>query len=237
MKEKTRILMIEDDLDYREYMVLLLQGENLENIDVVDTYIEAKQLLSVNKYNVVLIDVFINGYETGLALGKYVDDVCKIPFIYVTSTLNSKMLELMKDTHPVAVISKPVDPVTYVFNVKLAIYNKAKVSHTVQVLNDRIFLKRDGIYEKVYLNTIVYIESDHVYNYVYIVNGDKLLIRGRLSDFYENFPSRFLQISKKYVVNIKYIDHFDRMTITVNNKVLDVGRKFKQDVYSKLVSF
>ncbi|MBL4560714.1 MAG: response regulator transcription factor [Labilibaculum sp.] len=237
MIEKAKILIIEDDVDYRDYMLILLKEENFENVDVVDTFIEAKQLMSVKIYDVVLIDIFINGHESGLTLGKYINEVHKIPFIYVTSCLNNQMLFLIKDTYPVAVISKPVDTKTFVSNIKLAVYNKAKKCNPVKVLNDRIFLKRDGIFEKVYIDKIVYIESDQAYNYLYMSDGSKLLIRGRLSDFQEKFPLTFLQISKKYVININYIDHFDRMTITVNNMVLDVGRKFKDLVYGRLVTF
>jgi DNA-binding LytR/AlgR family response regulator len=237
MKEKFSILIIEDDIIYEEYMLGLLKKEKIVDVDVVDNYISAVELMLVNKYDVILIDVFINGDKTGATLGKYINDTYKIPFIYVTSGLSSQMLEILKDTHPVAVISKPIDSNTFISNVKLAVYNNRKRNDDLQLINDRIFVKKDGVFEKIYIKDIVYIESDHVYNYVHLISGDKLLVRGRLMDFYDKFPAVFIQINKKNAINVNFIDHFDRSTITVNNKVLDVGRKYKISVYGRLVSF
>jgi DNA-binding LytR/AlgR family response regulator len=234
---KVKVLIVEDDVVYREYMLELLANEKIVDVDLVEDSISAEKCLSAKKYNIILIDVFLKGNKTGVSLGQYIDKVYKIPFIYVTSSLDAQMLEIMKDTYPAAVISKPIDPRTFVSNVKLAIYNKRKVKKDLHILNDRIFVKKDCVFEKVYVADIIYVESDHIYNYIYVVNGDKLFIRGRLIDFYEKFPDYFTQISKKYVININFIDHFDRQTITVNNKVFKVSRKFKSSIYGRLVSF
>ncbi|MFA9372311.1 MAG: LytTR family transcriptional regulator DNA-binding domain-containing protein [Labilibaculum antarcticum] len=63
------------------------------------------------------------------------------------------------------------------------------------------------------------------------------MVRGRLKDFHEKFPNYFIQINRACAINMYFIDHFDKQTITVNNKVLDVGRKYKSQVFPILMTF
>jgi DNA-binding LytR/AlgR family response regulator len=237
MNKKLKVLIIEDDPIYVKLMINLLRNYNIEDINVADNYSDGKKCLLCNKYDIALIDIFIAGEKTGLSLGNYIKENYRIPFIYVTSSLNDTVLDMLKDSHPAAVIGKPIDKNTFISNIKLAVHNYHAKEDNLKTLDDRIFIKKDGIFEKVYLNDIVYVKSDHIYNNIYTKDGKRLLIRGRLRDFYERFPNCFMQINRGCAINVNYIDHYDKQMITVNNIILEIGRKYKNQVYSRLVSF
>lgn len=237
MTTDLKILLIEDDYIYKTVMLNYMYQYGINEIDVVDNYREAIKLLASNHFDIVLIDVFISGSKTGISLGHYIRDNYGTPFIYVTANLSQKLLEIMKDTHPVAVISKPIEAESFISTIKLAVYNSNEMEDFPKCLGDRIFIKKDGIFDKLFLKDITYVESDHVYLNIHTKGGKRVMIRGRLMDFYKRFPDNFLQINRGCAINVNYVDHFDKQTITVNNRVLEISRKFKSLVQAKLVTF
>ena len=237
MTKELRILLIEDEMIYKTVISNCLNQYGITKVTIAENYQMAIKFLAEHSFDVVLIDIFISGDKTGIALGQHINDTYNIPFIYVTANLNQKLLDIMKDTHPAAVVSKPIESETFIANVKLAAYNSNENEDKLKNPGDRIFVKKDGIFDKIFLKDIAYVESDHVYLNIYTKERKRVMIRGRLKDFYEKFPDSFLQINRGCIININYIDHFDKQSITVNNIVLEIGRKYKHLVSSKLVTF
>ena len=232
-----RILLVEDDPTHKMILVntLNLYGDN--EIDVVESYQEALELLSCELFDVVIIDIFIAGNKTGVALGQYIKQKYGIPFIYISSNLNQHLHEIMKDTGPSAIISKPIEAESFISNIKLAVHHNKKEENKQSNISDRIFIKKDGIFDKILLEEITYVESDHVYLKIFTKDGARITVRGRLKDFLTRFPNTFFQINRGCVINQTYIDHFDKHHITVNNRILNIGRKFKDEVFANFVSF
>ncbi|WP_461632536.1 response regulator transcription factor [Labilibaculum euxinus] len=237
INSNTKVLIVEDEEIFKIEIRRILDSCNIKNVYFEDNYDDA--LLCLKSYNIdiALIDIFLAGEKTGLSLGQYIRTNYELPFIYLSSNLDSKVMIIAKDTHPDAVIIKPIDEQTLIYNIALVLSNKMTRMSCINILDDRIFIKKDGIYEKVFLKDITYVESNHVYNFLYKKDGSRIMIRGRLKDFYEKFPNCFIQISRGCAINMYYIDHFDRQAVTVNNRVLEIGRKYKNFVHSKLISF
>lgn len=232
-----KILLIEDDPIYQTVILNCLNKYYITCIDLVTSYNETVKILSKKKFDIVLIDVFIAGQKTGIALGKFIKEKYGIPFIYITSNLSQELLDVMKDTHPAAVISKPIEAESFISNIKLVINNSDEKEDNHICKNDRIFIKKNGIFDKLYLNDIIYVESDHIYLNIYTTDGKHEMVRGSLKEFLIRFSDQFLQINRSCVINVRHIDHFDKLSITVHNKILTIGKKFKERVYSNLVSF
>jgi DNA-binding LytR/AlgR family response regulator len=232
-----RVLLVEKDNKVAGQIINILNNDGINKIQYVDNFASAEDSLSAFTYDIVLIDIFLRGDRTGTALGKYIRDNYKMPFIYLALKIDSDVFAIVKDTHPDAFVSKPVDSNNLICNLYIAIYNRTLKRIKTEVLKDRIFIKKDGVYKKFFLKDITFIISEHVYNFLYQKDGSKTILRGRLRDFHEKFSNYFIQINKRCVVNVFFIDHFDKNTVTVNNKVLEVGPKYKKAVYSRLVSF
>jgi two-component system response regulator LytT len=232
-----RVLVVEDEDVFLQEMLEVLNSCGVTQITSTDNYKSAVKILGDKKFDIALIDIFIKGDQTGVSIGRYIREKFDFPFIYVSSNLDRNVLKIVQDTHPDALIAKPIDKHTLICNIALVVHNKLTDLDNVAVLDDRIFIKKDGVYEKLFLKDITIIESDHVYNFLYLKDGGRIMVRGRLKDFYEKFPNYFIQINRGCAINMYFIDHFDKQTITVNNKVLEVGRKYKSQVFQRLMAF
>ncbi|MFA9372306.1 MAG: LytR/AlgR family response regulator transcription factor [Labilibaculum antarcticum] len=237
IRKDIKVLIVEDEDIYLQEMLEILNSCGVTQITSTDNYKSAVKILDDKKFDIALIDIFIKGDQTGISLGRYIREKFEFPFIYVSSNLDSNVLKIARETHPDAFISKPIDKHTLICNVELVVHNWMADFDNVAILDDRIFIKKDGVYEKLFLKDITIVESDHVYNFLYMKDGGRIMVRGRLKDFYEKFPNYFIQINRACAINMYFIDHFDKQTITVNNKVLEVGRKYKSQVFPRLMTF
>ena len=237
ISKNIRVLVVEDEDIYLSEMLNILESYGITDVECANNYENAREIIDKQKINIALVDIFIKGEQSGLSFGRFVREHHDIPLIYVSSNLDARILDIAKETHPDAIISKPIDPHTLYCNIMVSVHNRITDSNKISILDDRIFIKKDGVYEKLFLDEITVVESDHVYNFLYVKSGSRIMIRGRLKDFYEKFPNYFIQINRGCAINIYYVDHFDRHTITVHNKVLEVGKKYRSNVYSRLIAF
>ena len=69
-KIKPKILIAEDDLSSQQYYSIIL--EDLYDLTIVSTVIDAKELLKKNDYQIAIIDISLPGEGNGIDLIQYV---------------------------------------------------------------------------------------------------------------------------------------------------------------------
>ena len=94
--------------------------------------------------------------------------------------------------------------------------------------SDYIYIKADKKTHKVYLYSILYIES--LKDYVKIHCEDKSLItRLSIRSLEENLPENlFLRTHRSFLVAISKISAFTSEYIEIRNKQIPIGRKYKE---------
>lgn len=99
---------------------------------------------------------------------------------------------------------------------------------------DHILVKADKKMFRLDYNEITYIEAQGDYIKIYTDNRT-LMVYGSLSGFEQKLPSdRFLRIHKSFVVSLSKIEYIEGNQIKVNNNLLPVSLKFRDQLMVRL---
>jgi YesN/AraC family two-component response regulator len=121
---KKRILIVEDELFIAHHLKSILEEEqDYEAFADILTVEQAVEAIDIINPDLVLIDIKLKGYKDGIDLGQYLLNKDKIPFIYITSYIDSITLERVKNTRPYGFIVKPFKKADIMASVYLTLNN------------------------------------------------------------------------------------------------------------------
>lgn len=97
-----------------------------------------------------------------------------------------------------------------------------------------IIIKADKKFHKVLFNEICYIESMDDFIRIH-TSGHKFDCYERLVGMEKKLPpGKFLRIHRSYIINFDKIDSFMNTSVQIGDKVLVIGKKYRETVLSKL---
>ncbi|MCB9082038.1 MAG: response regulator transcription factor [Lewinellaceae bacterium] len=76
---------------------------------------------------------------------------------------------------------------------------------------------------------IGYLEKDGNYLF-YHLEGQRIMARQSVAEALATLPPYFLQIHKSYIVNVRQVEYFNKLEISVQGRKLPVGGSFREDV-------
>ncbi|MVM41812.1 response regulator [Spirosoma sp. HMF3257] len=100
------MLIVEDEYIIANDLELILGEAGYPVIGVADSVAEALALMDQQKPDIVMLDIYLKGKETGIDLAKQLEEL-SIPFIYISANDNKSVLEAVKATQPIGYIVKP----------------------------------------------------------------------------------------------------------------------------------
>ena len=103
-----KILLVEDDVDARDALALLLasDGHSVETATDGDAAIEKAVAFSPD---VLICDWFLPGERDGVATAETIQDRTGTPVIFVTAHSLPELRSRTRDLHVQAYLSKPID--------------------------------------------------------------------------------------------------------------------------------
>lgn len=154
-----RILIVEDDPIIAEDLKDML---TTANYTVVGTCYDKEQALSsINeiKPNLVLLDINLDGNFEGFEIAKYLTEIKKTPFLFLTSYSGKEIIEKAKKTLPMGYIIKPFNERELFSNIEIALHNFSKFTIPLELnrktinnlianeLTEKEFTILKGLYE------------------------------------------------------------------------------------------
>ena len=98
-----------------------------------------------------------------------------------------------------------------------------------------LYIKMDKRILKVYLDKIIYIESQKDYVRIVTTDGDDVVTKQKISYLEQRLPSgQFLRIHRSYIVAVNKITAFASTNVEVDEVELPIGRSYKQFVMEAL---
>ncbi|MCF2446981.1 response regulator [Dyadobacter sp. CY345] len=101
-----KILIVEDEYIIANDLEIILNAAGYPVIGIAKSVSKARALIDEERPDMVLLDIYLKGGETGIELAKQLE-VSNIPFIYTSANDNQSVLEAIKDTNPSGYIVKP----------------------------------------------------------------------------------------------------------------------------------
>lgn len=237
MTTPTRILIVEDDMIIAANISLQLSNLGYEVTGIETRGEDAINHALENHPDIILMDVNLKGKIDGIEAAKAIRKTWDIPLVYLTANTDDASFQKAKETQPFAFISKPFNKLNLERTIALVeekINEKREtISEPHQLidgLEDRIFIRTNGKLVKVMLDEILYLEADRNYCHIYTKDQDYLIVN-TLNMVCEKLTNRnFVRIHRSFVVNLKKLDAVADSYLEINNKVLPIGKMYKDDL-------
>jgi transcriptional regulator with GAF, ATPase, and Fis domain len=101
-----KILIVEDEYIIANDLQIILHAAGYPVIGIARSVAKALVLIGQQRPDVVLLDIYLKGPETGIDLAQQLNEI-NIPFIYISANDNQRVLEAVKATEPSGYIVKP----------------------------------------------------------------------------------------------------------------------------------
>lgn len=101
-----KILVVEDQFIEANNLKLILSREGYEVCPIARSVAAALSTLEKEKPDLVLVDIFLQGEQTGIDLAKILNEK-NVAFVYLSANSNAQILEAAKATKPYGFMVKP----------------------------------------------------------------------------------------------------------------------------------
>ncbi|MEZ4988211.1 MAG: LytTR family transcriptional regulator DNA-binding domain-containing protein [Saprospiraceae bacterium] len=224
---------MEDEVLIAEVISRYLRQDGYQCASFATHYEEALQQINTLQPDLVLLDIRLKGGRTGIEIANWMRaQQLGIPFVFLTSQTDQRYLDLAKQTYPAGYLVKPVQRDTLRATIAMALHASKRPILTKE---KSITLANGAEKIKVLLSDITYIESDHVYVNIYTQDGRKILHRSTLAELQRKLPSsQFPQIHRSFIVQLKYVESWNKDSVRIQNQSIPVSRSRRAEVFQLL---
>lgn len=123
MSKSLKILIVEDQFVEANHLRLMLKKAGHTVTGMARSVPDAKYYIAQEKPELVLLDIFLSGKETGIDLAEILKED-NIPFIYLSANSNEQVLSKAKLTHPYGFLVKPFREKDLLVTIEIAQYHQ-----------------------------------------------------------------------------------------------------------------
>ncbi|GEC77949.1 sigma 54-interacting response regulator [Flavobacterium aquatile] len=123
MIKPLKILIVEDQFVEANHLRLMLKKAGHSVTGMARSVTDAKYYIAKQKPELVLLDIFLSGKETGIDLAEILKED-NIPFIYLSANSNEEVLSKAKLTHPHGFLVKPFREKDLLITIEIAQYHQ-----------------------------------------------------------------------------------------------------------------
>ncbi len=255
--EKAHILIVEDEALLYKRLHKVLQKENYSVDEYTPSVAEAIAHINTKRPDIVLLDIDLEGEQTGIDLGKMLYETYHIPFIYVTGFDDDQTFYDGLSTHHEQFIvkTKPrLNPKEILRAIKTVLkrndnretlFTKEGIMGLVGYLDDVKKYSNSGVtrvpvnYEdiafftvKPFMNQNNELEKLRA-NYLWFLTktGEYYFLKKSLKEVLRELPHYFVRINESYIANISaemLCGRINGSRISIMNQELTI-----KDTYSK----
>jgi CheY-like chemotaxis protein len=119
---KVNIIVVEDELLVAQNISSRLTENNYNVLGIADSVKDALMLLSEHRdVDILLLDIILKGEQDGIDLASIINETYSIPFIFLTSHVDSVTVQRAKEVKPSAYILKPFNDRQVCIAIELAL--------------------------------------------------------------------------------------------------------------------
>ena len=234
-----RILVCDDNREFLKLMILLLEKYAGAYDAVVTGCAGGQDLLAHcwnNKFDLIYMDIVV-GRENGMSLAKAIKAVNPRALTVYVSAYDDYYVDMVQ-AEPFRFISKDASDIPRL---------EKQIADTLEAAMKRINGRE--IFSFVFDRKKYYIELRKI-QYFYSM-ARTIHIAGNLDDapdyYYgrmdelekvlERIDGNFVRISKRHIVNIKYIKYMEKNKVEIDHKVFTITAKYQKDFIEKCAEY
>ncbi len=214
-------IIIEDELPAQNILKNYIgKIPDLTLIDAFQTATNANAFFKEHTVDLVFLDINLPDIS-GL---DFIKTVKNPPRIIITTAYSDYAVSSFElDT----IVDYLVKPFSFDRFLKAIKKTEKQVNNSIKTEKETLLLNVDKTIHKIYLDDILYLESDR--NYItFFTKNKKLTIIDSLKKWEESLNKKgFVQIHKSYIVNSKKIEKFTGTYVVIFNQKIPIGRTYK----------
>lgn len=226
-----RIAIIEDVSLIADQLADDLTRLQYDCIGIANNLTEAQKLISQESVNLVILDIDLNGIESGLDL---VPELKKrqIPFVVLTDLKNSSTERLVLEHEPDGFLTKPVTLANLKSTLAL-VFSKTRAVSNVKRFH---FKQSNGFTKLINFEDILYVKSDRGGREVHFKSGmkaERVVDTETLTSFLEDANSEdFLQVHRSFIVNCNYVESYSYTELKLQfiDVKIPIGKTHRQEI-------
>lgn len=210
---------------------------NLECLAVCNSAVEANAILQTQLPDLLILDVEMPGL-TGIQLAKSFKTNPLIIFIsshahYAIDAFEVDAVDYLVKPVSIEKIMRAIEKVRVLFEMKKAI--PAQEGFKTES-NDSFFIKEKNIYQRIFINEVLYIESLGDFVNIFLENGQKRIALVSLKNIELQLPAyNFLRISRTHIVNKQKITALSSGSVLLNKIELNMGKAYVENTTSEII--
>ena len=208
-----KILIVEDEVIIAEYILDLLSDASFSTVKMAHTKEEAILLMDAFQPEVILMDINLNGVNSGIELAKLKNKTSSL--IFLTGQYDYDLMSKALETNPESYLTKPIKQNDLIAAIQLAVLKSQMQTITI----------KDGVNTvKIKLDTILYVKSDS--NYIDIHASNKTYsIRMSLDSFLNEVNvSNFIRVHRSYIINKSKVTKVSSSTVFIGAEEIPISR-------------
>ncbi|UFH57244.1 sigma 54-interacting transcriptional regulator [Spirosoma sp. KNUC1025] len=123
------LLIVEDEFMIANDLRLMLQKAGYKVVGIAESVPEAKDLVEQGAPDIVLLDIFLDGEQTGIDLAYWLNER-NTPFVYLSANLTDTVLKEARQTQPFGFLTKPFREKDVLTTLEIARYRHAHGEET-----------------------------------------------------------------------------------------------------------
>lgn len=232
-----KVYIVEDSLFDLEDIKITLEELGHKCVGASGDPFEAQEQIGEILPDVVLVDIHLNGKQSGIALGRKVKSLYQLPIVFASADCRQEVIEEAADIDPVAYLTKPINKKD--LQAALVLAGKQMPSRKTRLSGiSSLFVKSGNRLVKIGVDVILFAYTDSKNYSTFVTNENKKFsVRRSIVGLHQLLGDDiFVQTHRSYIVNWKKIDSFyeSDQTIEVQGHHVPLGRTFKGKVYARL---
>lgn len=244
MEPEIAVLIIEDEPLWARSIAANLTEFGFTVSGIAHSFETAVSALNQKDYDLVLLDIHLNGRESGIELGHMVHTLYQKPYIFITASHDAPTVQAAVAARPSAYLTKPVHPASLFATIQTAFRNfqeQLPASASIETASsDSFFVKQGEKYKKVYWKDVVCLSSEK--NYTGVLNaadGSTSFIRSTLPRTLRYLvpaplQPQFVQVNRSEVVQLAHIQELARDEVRTAHKTFPVTESHLKELKEKL---
>lgn len=215
MENNSKILIVEDEVLIANFIEKMLQKEGFSNLETANDIQTAETKFETFRPDIVLLDINLEGPNTGIDLATRKNDEAKI--IYLTAQNDSETIKKAIATNPETYLTKPIKKSDVMAAIQLASFKNVK----------KYVVIKDGYDEiKLFHDDIIYIKSDNIYIDV-ITTSKKYAVRNSLDNFLKELNNDiFCKAHRSFIINKKKVTKKTTNAVFLSDIEIPISRNF-----------
>jgi two-component system, LytTR family, response regulator len=244
MENEISILIVEDEEIWVEQLHFILNEFGFTVTKTVSNADDALAALSACKYDLVLLDIYLNGKKSGIELGRIINKLYKKPFIFTTASQQQHQMKEAAGTMPSAYLTKPVNPASLFIAIQNAINNFSN-NQTASLKGEEpefvsFFVKHGNKYKKIDWVDVAFLSAGKNYTSVFnSADKTEYYIRSSLQKILQyqvpkQLQKQFLQVNRSEAVQLSFVQEVTNSEVKTAFKSFAVSETYSKELKSKL---